>query len=259
MSVKERQGRDRRARRDAIVSAAFKVFAKHGLEGATIEMIARQAEVAVGTIYLYFTSRDDLYLELVAERVEGLRASYAEIQARALDPLSELRAIAGAYLNYLRDSRELFLSQHSVVYAQLRKRLRRASELRHFNQVMEHSHAVWELYERTVRRAFDAGLLVNSTNPKKTAAVMWASLNGAFMLMGDDNFFRDLTGLNPEHFVEETLDSYISATASQDSIRAAARAHGTAATDKRQTSAVRTARAKINKRANTAQFASAPA
>lgn len=220
MSVRERHKRERRARRDAILAAAFEIFARHGLEGATIEMIARKAEVAVGTIYLYFGSRDELYLYLVGERVEALRASYAEIQARGLDPLAELRAIAAAYLDYMRKSRELFLTQHSVVYAQLHKRLRRTSELKHFQSVMDSSHGVWELYERTVRRVFDAGLLVNSTDPKKTAAVMWASLNGAFMLMGDGNFFRDLTGLDPEHFVEETLDSYLAAPSAHDSPRA---------------------------------------
>jgi AcrR family transcriptional regulator len=220
VSVRERHKRERRARRDAILEAAFEIFAKHGLEGATIEMIARKAEVAVGTIYLYFGSRDELYLYLVGERVEALRASYADIQARVLDPLAELRAIAAAYLDYMRKSRELFLSQHSVVYAQLHKRLRRASELKHFQRVMDSSHGVWELYERTVRRVFDAGLLINSTDPKKTAAVMWASLNGAFMLMGDGNFFRDLTGLDPEHFVEETLDSYLAAPDSDNGARA---------------------------------------
>jgi AcrR family transcriptional regulator len=219
MSVRERHKRERVARRDTILAAAFEIFARQGLEGATIEMIARKAEVAVGTIYLYFGSRDELYLYLVGERVDALRASYAEIQARGLNPLAELRAIAVAYLDYMRKSRELFLSQHSVVYAQLHKRLRRSSELKHFQRVMDLSHAVWELYERTVRRVFDAGLLVNSSDPKKTAAVMWASLNGAFMLMGDGNFFRDLTGLDPEHFVEETLDSYIATPASDDAAR----------------------------------------
>jgi AcrR family transcriptional regulator len=255
MSVKDRQGRERRARRDAIIAAAFEVFARYGLEGATIEMIAREAEVAVGTIYLYFDSRDDLYLQSVAERVGGLRTRYTEIQALALDPLSELRAIAAAYLEYLRDSRELYLSQYSVVYAQLRKRLRRASEIKLFNEVVKLSHEVWELYERTVRRASDAGLIVNSTDPKKTAAVMWASLNGAFMLMGDHNFFRDVTGLNPEHFVEETLDSYIIASAS-----AASRAEAADASKIGHKSAVRTARAKINKHKDAADLAaSAPA
>jgi AcrR family transcriptional regulator len=51
MSVRERHRRERAARREAILAAAVKVFAEHGLEGATVEMVARQAEVAVGTIY----------------------------------------------------------------------------------------------------------------------------------------------------------------------------------------------------------------
>ncbi|MGH7923178.1 MAG: hypothetical protein ACREQH_01140 [Candidatus Binatus sp.] len=48
--------------------------------------------------------------------------------------------------------------------------------------------------------------------PRKTAAVVWASMNGAFMLMGDGNFFRDVTGLNPEHFVDEALESHLAAS-----------------------------------------------
>ena len=55
MSVQERKRRERSARRQTILEAAASVFAKHGLESATIEMVAQQAEVAVGTIYLYFS------------------------------------------------------------------------------------------------------------------------------------------------------------------------------------------------------------
>ncbi|MGB6553861.1 MAG: helix-turn-helix domain-containing protein, partial [Candidatus Binataceae bacterium] len=87
MSVRERHRREREARGQAILAAAARVFARHGLEGATIEMVAREAEVAVGTIYLYFASRDDLYLTLVAERGASLRARYVEIHAKALSPL----------------------------------------------------------------------------------------------------------------------------------------------------------------------------
>jgi AcrR family transcriptional regulator len=212
MSVGERHRREREERRRAILAAAARVFARHGLEGATIEMVAREAEVAVGTIYLYFASRDDLFLSLTVARVGELRACYEEIQARGLEPLAELHAIAQAYLGYLRESRELFLAQQSVVYSQLRKRLRRAAELKTFEHVMDLVHAVWELYERTVRRAFDAGLIANAMGPKKTAAVIWASINGAFMLLGDDNLFGKITGLNPEHFLEETLEAHLAAS-----------------------------------------------
>ena len=172
-------------------------------------MVAREAEVAVGTIYLYFSSRDDLYLSLVVERAERLRSRYLAIQSRGLAPLDELRAVAGAYLDHLRDSREIFLSQQSAAFEQLRKRLRRPSEIRHFKRVMDLGHEIFGIWESTIGRCFDAGLIANAMGPTRTAAVMWASLNGAFMLMGDDNFFRDVTGLNPEHFVEEALESHL--------------------------------------------------
>jgi|SRR5882757_2432921 len=212
MSVQERHRRERRARGQAILAGAATVFAKHGLEGATIEMVAREAEVAVGTIYLYYSSRDDLYLSLIAERGEKLRGRYLEIFARGLEPLDELKTTASAYLDYLRESREIFLSQHSVVYAQLHKRLKRQSELRNFQRVMDLSHEIFALWESTIRRAFVAGVIANSMGPKTTAAVIWASMNGAFMLMGDDNFFRGVTGLNPEHFLDEALESHLAAS-----------------------------------------------
>ena len=43
MSVQERHRRERHARGQAILAAAARVFARHGLEGATIEMVAREA------------------------------------------------------------------------------------------------------------------------------------------------------------------------------------------------------------------------
>ena len=217
MSVQERHRRERHARGQSILAAAANVFAKHGLEGATIEMVAREAEVAVGTIYLYYSSRDDLYLNLVAHREEQLRARYLEIFARKLEPLAELKAIASAYLDYLRETREIFLTQHSVVFSQLHQRLKRKSEIRDFQRVMDLSHEIFGLWEGTIRRAFEGGVIANSMGPKKTAAVVWASMNGAFMLMGDGNFFRDVTGLNPEHFLDEALESHLAA--SQLSVR----------------------------------------
>ena len=260
MSVQERHRRERHARGQAILAAAAQVFARHGLEGATIEMVAREAEVAVGTIYLYFASRDDLYLSLVAERGEQLRAKYEAIQARGLDPLGELRAIASAYLGYLRESRELLLSQQSVVYTQLRKRLRRASELKNFQRVMDTSHAVWELYERTVRRAFEHGLIANSMGPKKTAAVMWASMNGAFMLLGDDNFFRNITGLNPEHFLEESIEAHLVPSQVTASNRNGGDSNGASAAKKnRPAGAVRPSRARNGKQPKSQEVAAAPA
>ena len=77
---------------------------------------------------------------------------------------------------------------------------------------MDLSHEIFGLWEGTIRRAFEGGVIANSMGPRKTAAVVWASMNGAFMLMGDGNFFRDVTGLNPEHFLDEALESHLAAS-----------------------------------------------
>jgi hypothetical protein len=77
---------------------------------------------------------------------------------------------------------------------------------------MDLSHEIFGLWEGTIRRAFEGGVIANSMGPRKTAAVVWASMNGAFMLMGDGNFFRDVTGLNPEHFVDDALESHLAAS-----------------------------------------------
>jgi AcrR family transcriptional regulator len=209
MSVQERHKRERQARSDAILAAALRVFGEHGLEHSTIEMIAREAEVAVGTIYLYFTSRDDLFLNLVVERGNQLRQRYLEIQAAKLSPLDELRDVAGAYLDHIRESREMFLSQQSAGWGKLGKRIKRASEIRNYKRVIALSNEVFRLWERTIARVIDAGLIANAMGPAKTAAVMWASINGAFLLLGDYSFFRDITGLDPEHFIHEALESHL--------------------------------------------------
>lgn len=52
------------ARREAILTAARKVFAKKGFDGATIADIARAAGVASGTVYLYYESKIDLFAAL---------------------------------------------------------------------------------------------------------------------------------------------------------------------------------------------------
>ena len=83
------------------MTAAARVFARRGVENATMEMIAREANVAVGTIYLHFASRDEVYLNLCADRGTQLGAGYREVIARGLKPLDEIRALAQVYIEYL--------------------------------------------------------------------------------------------------------------------------------------------------------------
>jgi AcrR family transcriptional regulator len=55
---------DTRDKRRAIIEAARELFASQGYEDTTIAEIAREAGVAVGTVYLYFANKHDILVEV---------------------------------------------------------------------------------------------------------------------------------------------------------------------------------------------------
>jgi len=57
-------------RQEAILAAAFEVFAAHGYEAARIDEVARRAGIAKGTIYLYFTDKERLFRAMVRSLVQ---------------------------------------------------------------------------------------------------------------------------------------------------------------------------------------------
>lgn len=70
----QRNGRRRRQsdKRQRILNAAVRVFARRGFYNAKIAEIARAAAVADGTIYLYFKNKDDLLISLFDERMGSI-------------------------------------------------------------------------------------------------------------------------------------------------------------------------------------------
>src|SRR3984893_8734436 len=222
MSVRERKERERIARRETILAAAAQVFAAQGVERATVEMVARTAELAVGPIYLYFFAHNARSLSRTAERIGKLRECYLEIHARGLKPIDELRAIGNAYFDYLRESRGLFLAQLSVTFSKLTLRLSRSEELEHFEQVRRRYRECFDLYRDCVRRMLAAaGARSSSTEATRAATVIWAAINGAFLLMGDEEIFRDVTGLEPARLLEETFEFQIAAAQAAAKVAAA--------------------------------------
>lgn len=76
MGVAARKQREKEERRAAILDAAEAVFASKGVAETTMDDIAQQAELGKGTLYLYFTSKNELYLA-IANRVRACAPSLA--------------------------------------------------------------------------------------------------------------------------------------------------------------------------------------
>ena len=64
MGIKQRKEREKERRRQQIIIAAKRIFSAKGFNKATIEDIAKEAEISPGTIYIYFKNKDELYASL---------------------------------------------------------------------------------------------------------------------------------------------------------------------------------------------------
>ncbi len=73
MGITERRQREAEKRRQDILKAAQKVFWEKGFSGTTMPQVAAEAELAPGTLYLYFPSKDALYVELLVEGYDVLK------------------------------------------------------------------------------------------------------------------------------------------------------------------------------------------
>ena len=117
---------DRRARRQAILQAAAQVFARRGYEPATLEAVAREADLAKGTLYLYFRNKEDLYFHTILSMLERLESSILEKARSSTGALDGLRAVALGQFEFFsrhQDTLQLFAPFSNPNLARLHKRL----------------------------------------------------------------------------------------------------------------------------------------
>ena len=81
-------------KRTRIINAALAVFSRDGFQNAKIEDIARTADIGKGTLYEYFSSKDELFLEVFTTFKESVLSKYWIVLDDGGDPLSKLKMIA---------------------------------------------------------------------------------------------------------------------------------------------------------------------
>jgi len=62
-----RRQREREKRYRTIFKAAEKLFARQGYHKTSMEQVADQAEVSVGTVYFYFKNKEDLLVHMIGD------------------------------------------------------------------------------------------------------------------------------------------------------------------------------------------------
>src|SRR5260370_21690738 len=87
--------------RAAILQAAAKEFAEHGIAGARTDAIARQAGVNKALLYYYFKDKETLYGAVLDHAFSGMKTTVFHVLDSEMPPREKILAYVGAYFDFI--------------------------------------------------------------------------------------------------------------------------------------------------------------
>ncbi len=96
-----RRERTRQQHRDEIVAAATDLFAQHGYEGTSMQMIADQTEISVGKLYLHFEGKEDMYRSVIEFHAGAIRDKASKAVDPKASPIDRIRMRTMAVIDYM--------------------------------------------------------------------------------------------------------------------------------------------------------------
>jgi len=205
MGVEERKEREKQARRETIMASAQELFFAKGFNATTMDEIAQRAELSKGALYLYFASKEELYVSVMSEGLAILFDRTEEAFKLGLPPDQMIRKFGEVRYRYYLDYREyyriFFFLEHRDVAQQLPRELIQDSlekGIRNFQRFIE-----------VIQQGIDQGIFA-PVDPRKAAVAFLGATNGVLFLF-EEELSKEIIGTDVEQLIFYTIDLFIEA------------------------------------------------
>jgi len=179
-------------KRDKIIRAATKVFAKKGFFNARISDIAKEAKVADGTIYLYFNNKYDILISVFEQEIGRMIDQVQAELAKETDPAKQLEIFVATHLREMKRNRNLA----EVIQIELRQTNKLIKEYRN-NKFSEYI----DIMAAIIGRGQEEGLFRRDIEPGLAKRAVFGALDEISRIWGLD--------LDTSFDLEETISQVV--------------------------------------------------
>jgi TetR/AcrR family transcriptional regulator len=118
--------------RTRLLDAGTDEFARKGLLGARVDVIARRAKINKQLIYHYFGGKEQLYVAVLEHVYGDIRAKEQALRLQGCDPLTAMRELVGFTFDYVSENRDFvqLLTNENILQGRYARRSRRIKETR---------------------------------------------------------------------------------------------------------------------------------
>jgi AcrR family transcriptional regulator len=172
-----RRQREREQRRQAILIAARHLFVAKGVAATTMDDVAQACQLAKGTLYLYFNTKDEIAFALLLQATDDLLAALRDSLDTSAPAVDQLERLALTYYRFFQAQPESFRYMFIVPHES------------YAGQVSEELLERWAASGRAALRLV-AGLLERAAaegdlsveDPWSTAVALWSTITGVIVI-----------------------------------------------------------------------------
>jgi AcrR family transcriptional regulator len=208
MGIEERKEREKEHRKEEILNAAQKVFFDKGLPTATMDEIAEAAELSKGTLYLYYKSKEDLYLGVMMRGMQTLYTEYESLAASPDSPLRKIIKLSELYIDFFASNRNIFRMFHFLQMPQFHKQV--SDEMQQYCGI--ETRRLWDLVIGIMKQGMESGILRSDLDPIEIGIILWSS-SSALMMRGDTegDRWKERFNIDLSHTLEVSNQLFLNA------------------------------------------------
>ncbi|MHB8895907.1 MAG: TetR/AcrR family transcriptional regulator, partial [Candidatus Geothermincolia bacterium] len=171
----------------SIIDAAKELFSQKGYQATTMDEIAEKAELSKGAVYLYFESKDDLYVSLIVEEFWTIEGRLAEVIDSEEDLISKGKSMYMAFVKHCLEN-EYYVKINQYFLTEGAQRNISANLVK---TIGEQTSRLMELISRMVEEGKITGRIREDLDPIEFGLVAWRMTVGLLELA----FSQDIHGL----------------------------------------------------------------
>jgi len=178
MGIAERREREKRSRQDMTINAAMELYNEEGYHAITMEKIAERSELSRAALYLYFKTKDEIFVSAIVASTNYFGDILQEIYDRR-------ESIKERLIEELWDSFRIFYEKDPVTFnaslyfhqSEITRNL--SEELR--ERLYESGSRVVRLQHKIIKYGVDEEIFIQC-NPMTLTEVIWACFFGITQL-----------------------------------------------------------------------------
>ena len=189
MGIQERKEREKERRRQQIMVAAKRVFSVKGFSKATMEDIAKEAELSPGTLYLYFKNKDELYASLSLRILQYLLTRLEHVNTeKDINPEQRMESLKEAMYDVYEFDPLILVNMFHLQSSESLKNL--TPQL--LSEIKELSKNSLEAMAKVFEEGIDKGAFVEK-KPLALSDIIWALFSGIVLweeskrILNEDN------------------------------------------------------------------------